>query len=70
MTTISDEALDELRTIRIAISEKFNHDIRKLATYYQELERELAESRQTSHTSEVMKLHGNVTVETSASRQI
>jgi hypothetical protein len=36
-----DESLDELRAVRITISEKFNHNVRRLASYYQKMEKDL-----------------------------
>lgn len=42
-----DESLDELRAVRITISEKFNHDVRRLASYYQKMEKDLVHEYST-----------------------
>ncbi len=44
MTTNIDESLEELRAVRVTISTKFNHDIRRLASYYQEMEKQMVDN--------------------------
>ena len=41
---MSDYEIDEIRRVRHCISEKYDHDLRKIAEHYRKLEKELRES--------------------------
>ena len=44
MTKMADYELDEIRRIRREISARFDHDVKKLRTYYQKLDEEFRKS--------------------------
>ncbi len=44
VTTMNDYEIDEIRRIRSEISAEHDHDLRKIAEHYRELERELRQS--------------------------
>lgn len=46
-----DESLDELRVVRVTISEQFNHDVRRLASWYQKMEKDLVRDNSAPDSS-------------------
>ena len=46
MIKMADEEINEIRRIRHEISARFGHDISKLVSHYQELEKELRKANE------------------------